>query len=109
MYNVILIWHLNRDHDSLLRRRVHLNLYIAAICIARSAVAIRIEARGGQVAHIPVLIERLRVCQVRIRNWNRSCAPIWCDEAPQTAAVVSSYHVIKARLAIAFFAGEMTS
>src|SRR5713226_3025892 len=70
-------------------------------------VSIRIEAYRWDVAHIAVLVERLRVAESRIGNGNRRSRPVRRDEPPQAVGVVSGSEVIQASLTIAFFAGEL--
>src|SRR5215831_16145543 len=71
---------------------------VQAICV----MPIGISLARGNVPDVAVLIERLRVCQVSIRNWNWSCAPIRSYETPESVAVIASALIIEAGFQVSF-------
>ena len=69
-------------------------------------MAIRIEARSGNIAYIRILIERLRVERIRIRYRNRNRTPIRSDKPPQPIRVIPCPKIIKPGFAIPFLTRE---
>jgi hypothetical protein len=58
------------------------------------------------VAHIAVLVERLRVSQVRIRNRFGRGRPVRRDEPTKPTRIMPRPKVIQPRFGVPFFAGE---
>src|SRR5882724_6072044 len=74
---------------------------------ATAIVPVRVHPHSRNVPHIAVLIQRLRITEISVRDWHRYGAPVGCDESSQTVRVIPCPEVIEASFRIAFFAREL--